>query len=189
MTKDEAMRLALDALENAPLEYDFHGDPMDTEFGLQKTAAIIALHQALAAPEQEPVAWMRKWAFDGEKPCKEKNANGRMAWPIRFKVLPVTRDKHFHDDVALYTAPVAAPQQPVSMETVYDTIIEWSTAGKGSRRELARRMIALFAAPQREWQDLTKAEINDCAGAEIYSSSWAMAFARAIESKLKEKNT
>ena len=44
------------------------------------------------------------------------------------------------------------------------------------------------AAPQREWQDLTKDEINDCAGAEIYSSSWAMAFARAIESKLKEKN-
>ena len=47
---------------------------------------------------------------------------------------------------------------------------------------------APVAAPQREWQGLTPDEINDCAGAEIYPSTWAMAFARAIESKLKEKN-
>ena len=47
---------------------------------------------------------------------------------------------------------------------------------------------AALAAPQREWQGLTKDEINNCAGAEIYPSTWAMAFARAIESKLKEKN-
>ena len=116
--------------------------------------------------EQEPVAWRDKSALPGY-PAYEYNRQG-IGEP-------------------LYIAPVPAPQ-PVSMETVYDTIIEWSTAGKGSRRELARRMIALFATPQREWQDLTKDEINDCAGAEIYSSSWAMAFARAIESKLKEKN-
>ena len=44
------------------------------------------------------------------------------------------------------------------------------------------------AAPQREWQSLTPDEINDCAGAEIYPSTWGMSFARAIESKLKEKN-
>lgn len=47
---------------------------------------------------------------------------------------------------------------------------------------------APVATPQREWQGLTKDEINNCAGAEIYPSTWAMAFARAIESKLKEKN-
>ena len=44
------------------------------------------------------------------------------------------------------------------------------------------------AAPQREWQSLTPDEINNCAGAEIYPSTWGMSFARAIESKLKEKN-
>lgn len=43
-------------------------------------------------------------------------------------------------------------------------------------------------APQREWQSLTPDEINNCAGAEIYPSSWAMTFARAIEAALKEKN-
>ena len=67
---------------------------------------------ALAAPEQQPRAWMRKWAFDGDKPYKEKNANGRMAWPIRFKMLAVTKGKHFDDDVALYTTP-AAPREIV----------------------------------------------------------------------------
>ena len=62
----------------------------------------------------------------------------------------------------LYASPVAAPQS-VSMETVYDTIIEWSTAGKGSRRELARRMIALFAAPpSREWKGLSDDERQSC---------------------------
>ena len=43
-------------------------------------------------------------------------------------------------------------------------------------------------APQREWQGLTKDEINDCAGAEIYSSTWAMAFAIGIEQTLRRKN-
>ena len=47
MTKDEAIRLALTALENAPIEYDFHGNPMDAEFGKQLDAAVQALRQAL----------------------------------------------------------------------------------------------------------------------------------------------
>ena len=71
MTKDEAMRLALDALENAPIEYDFHGNPMDAEFGEQRKTAIAALHQALAQPEQKPVAWLDSdgfpWSEEGIK--------------------------------------------------------------------------------------------------------------------------
>ena len=50
MTKDEAIRLALTALENAPIEYDFHGNPMDAEFGKQLDAAVQALRQALEQP-------------------------------------------------------------------------------------------------------------------------------------------
>ena len=68
------------------------------------TESLALLDLALAAEPQQPVAWMRKWAFDGDKPYKEKNANGRMAWSIRFKMLAVTKGKHFDDDVALYTA-------------------------------------------------------------------------------------
>ena len=54
--------------------------------------------------------------------------------------------------------------------------------------DYARTYTTPVPAPQREWQSLTPDEINNCASAEIYPSTWAMAFARAIESKLKEKN-
>ena len=47
MTKDEAFKLAEEALVNAPIEYDFHGNPMDAEFGKQLDAAVQALRQAL----------------------------------------------------------------------------------------------------------------------------------------------
>jgi len=37
--------------------------------------------------------------------------------------------------------------EPVALETVYETIIHWDQAGKRSRRELARRIVALYAHP------------------------------------------
>lgn len=41
-----------------------------------------------------------------------------------------------------------AEQEPVAYECVYQTIIQWDEGGgKRSRRELARRIIALYAAP------------------------------------------
>lgn len=56
----QAAEMALDALENVPIEYDFHGKPMDAEFGEQLETTLQALRQALAQPEQEPVAWQNK---------------------------------------------------------------------------------------------------------------------------------
>ena len=50
MTKDEALKLALDALEA-------HAD-----FGLKSDRPITAIKEALAQPEQEPVyPWFMKW--------------------------------------------------------------------------------------------------------------------------------
>ena len=82
--------------------------------GYEFTKAQIAELESLRAwkaeiEKQEPVAWMRKWAFDGETPAKERNSNGRMAWPSKFKILPVTLGKFFKDDVRLYTIPVVSP--------------------------------------------------------------------------------
>ncbi len=94
MTKDEAMRLALDALENAPIEYDFHGNPMDAEFGEQRKTAIAALYQALAQPEQEPVGEYRG--------TKEDDCGIReecVTWKPLLTGTP------------LYTSPVPAPQR------------------------------------------------------------------------------
>lgn len=39
-------------------------------------------------------------------------------------------------------------QKPVALETVYETIIHWDEGGgKRSRRELARRIVALYTTP------------------------------------------
>lgn len=48
-------------------------------------------------------AYMRKWAFDGIKPYKELNKNGRMAWPMMFKLMSVTEHQCLSDDVPLYS--------------------------------------------------------------------------------------
>ena len=51
MTKDEALKLALEALENVTEDY-----VKDRQYIHNK--AITAIRKALAQPEQEPVAWM-----------------------------------------------------------------------------------------------------------------------------------
>lgn len=50
-----------------------------------------------------PCAWMRRWAFDGEIPQKERNENGRMAWPFKFKLIPVSETRLLPDDVPLFS--------------------------------------------------------------------------------------
>lgn len=46
-------------------------------------------------------AFMRRWAFDGIEPTKERNEKGRMAWPMRFRFLPITAHQIFESDVPL----------------------------------------------------------------------------------------
>lgn len=50
----------------------------------------------------KPVAWMRRWYFEGEVPMKERKENWRMAWPYKFKLLPVTTSQCLPDDVPLF---------------------------------------------------------------------------------------
>ena len=52
MTKDEALRLAWDALQQIA-----HVSAMDYEYQQWAVEAITAIKEALAQPEQEPVAW------------------------------------------------------------------------------------------------------------------------------------
>ena len=55
MTKDEALKLALEAL--VCLKKDFDADQFEWEIADE---AITAIQEALAQPEQEPVAWITK---------------------------------------------------------------------------------------------------------------------------------
>ncbi len=54
----------------------------------------------------KPVAWMRRWHFEGEKEYKVLNSKtGRMGLANKFKWLPVTLLKHCPDDIPLYFNP------------------------------------------------------------------------------------
>ncbi len=54
----KVMQMALDALNGAPIDYDFHGFPMtDDEQNILN--AIEALHAELKKPELEPVGYVR----------------------------------------------------------------------------------------------------------------------------------
>ena len=55
MTKEEALKLALEALENL-INYDYSGQP-DNGIDLAGAEAITAIKEALSQPAQEPVAW------------------------------------------------------------------------------------------------------------------------------------
>lgn len=68
------------------------------------SAAIAKACGAVPPEGQEaPVAWARKWFADGEEPKKERNSNGRWAWPFKFKLLPLTPNKIQKDDVPLFS--------------------------------------------------------------------------------------
>jgi hypothetical protein len=54
MTKDEALKLALEALEMCEV-------PWTGTLDHNLTEAITAIKEALAQPEQEPVAWITEW--------------------------------------------------------------------------------------------------------------------------------
>jgi hypothetical protein len=66
---------------------------------LQRTREELA---ALLASLGEPRAFIRRWAFDGEKPAKEKNANGRLAWPKKYLFVEVSKHECAKDDVPLF---------------------------------------------------------------------------------------
>lgn len=82
---------------------------------------------------------------------------------------------------------------PVTMETVYETIIHWEEGGgKRSRRELARRIVDLYTTPpRREWHGLKEWEINDGRDQLPTEDLCGWSFRQGVyfaEKALKEKN-
>lgn len=81
---------------------------------LTSTEQTMREYQELAAKRLEEiakyrdapvVAYIRKWAFDGEEPKKEKRENGRLAWPFKFKLIPVSQSMLLKDDIPLIVKP------------------------------------------------------------------------------------
>lgn len=166
MTKDEAMKLALEAMQKWAW-------PLNS----QELEAIAALRQALEQPEQEPVV-LNQFLSDvmtaaglvrHGKQCKA------LATRLRVEVM------------RLHAAPPKQQEQEPFGYFHYDLGLElWQETGTGDGKPL-------YAAPPKQpWVGLTDEEIIDVLHplvmADISDEATDYEIARAIEAKLKEKN-
>ena len=208
-TKDEALKLALEALEMADeLEEGYGVDfkkyelKVDKDIRVKYEAAITAIKQALAAPVQEPLFWYKP------------HPNGMYNGPIHnAQIGDVLRGSE--EWVPLYDKPPAAqpaPVQPVALGQEREAFEAWHDSffvNKGHAahhrfhdrdgycideiqnqwkgwKERAKR--TTLPAAQRQWVGLTDSDMQKL------FRRWPLndadqTIARAIEDKLKEKNT
>ena len=132
MSLREAAKQALEALEQirTPLRINTALDAYDV------SRAIAALRTALAEPEQKTV-------------------------PEAYWLIDHTGRYYRNPKHPLNSQRTEPEQEPVALETVYETIIHWDEGGgKRSRRELARRIVALYTHPPQR-KPLTDEEIDD----------------------------
>lgn len=144
------------------------GLPASTVHRLNIAATTI---RSLAAPAQpaavegaaEPVAWARRWFVDGITPKKERNENGRMAWPKKFTLHEVTPSKIMTDDVALYAhpSPPADDALRVAVEA-WDELAKrpsWEINFSGFDEEDGWSVHSVTGGVNdREWDELARAE-------------------------------
>ena len=225
MTKDEALDLALEALENWR-EFD------PENFGEIDNKAITAIKQARSAPVQEPVAWRydlkRNGSFAGVSteyspvklsigenwtplyttpPAAQQTCNCR--WDGEVQVQQCTLHEAHVDAIHEWAerakaaeAKLKAQPAPVQEAAALEALVmicvkcrsnEW---GPDTPRKEILNWFHDFAskalddaappAAQRQWVGLTDEEVM-----QTMSGDWTSQFyfARAIEAKLKEKNT
>ena len=103
--KDESLEAAHNGLRWWMDTFPLHVTEADNEemLKLVKALTIQPDDAALKAWIGEPAGNKRLWALNGEVPAKERRENGRLAWPYKFKLLPVTEGKCLPDDVPLYS--------------------------------------------------------------------------------------
>ena len=131
MTEREALKLALEALETLTEGHSLGGKKLGVE-------AITAIKEALAQPEQEPVAHMY--------PCDLKEFKSKEMCAYAYSIEYVSASKG--ETIPLYTTP-----------------------------------------PQRTWVGLTDEEMFKTWLTVPAETEDRLAFGRAVEAKLKEKNT
>ena len=110
MTKDEALKMALEALEA-------HAD-----IGIKSDKAITAIKEALAQPEQEPVTWRYKIV----------DVFGRPAWTLKTP----KSDTRVLESQPLYTTP---PQRkPLTDEEIILIVAECAASHQHTDIHFAR---------------------------------------------------
>ena len=169
MTKDEALKRALEALEADEL------DMVDDGSGnmvFRKEQAITAIKKSLAQPEQEPVAWEQFYPDIGKPQIAEALA--------KEKALQDLHDEN--ERLGLYKD-AYAEQEPVAwISTGPARMIHWTS----DKPAYGDDWVPLYTTPpQRTWAGLTLDDIpdDDTNNLDFYRGGrWA-------ERVLKDKNT
>jgi len=193
MTKDEALKLALEALQ-----WNWGGEPLPT----LELQAINAIKEVLAQPEQEPVAWtpvataMPKSGvvvLACYKNSADKVRRIRSQW-IAAKTQEANDEfedwSEYDEEADTYWTP----------EGWYECIDNWDEYSSVFVHEQITHWMPLPAdpyttPPHRTWVGLTEEEIGEIEGVEMkyigtgeYVIDGEYEFAKAIEAKLREKN-
>ena len=199
----EAMKLALDALEN-------HTAIKHPQQRYYRDRAIDALRAALDAPEPtikflDPNAWKV-----GNPDTEPISVFSKPVWiqsnhldqarrePSMCRVEPTQR---LPDFVPLYTAPIASELNPEALEEMEIDLPNPKPVAYADSRIHGwpecfvmepdpPHTVPLYAAP-REWVGLPDMEVYDLADEHLYGGKnyGILSFYKAIEAKLKEKNT
>ena len=180
MTKDEALELALGALERSVAtcfgQYAHQQVMSQPDHFINQTIA--AIKEALAQPEREPFAWVYPEGLEALKAGKPWTAYGRRQEP---------------NNTGLYLSPQPdiAPYAWVTFTPYGDEDDVWYENPEGQLPEgWTYKPLYDTTPPQREWVGLTNDEIAQAMfrADVIVTGPTQFAFARDLEAKLKEKN-
>ena len=169
MTKDEAMKMALETLEADPLEMvaDANGHMV-----FLKEQAIAAIKKALSEPEQEPVAWEQFYPDIGKPQIAEALA--------KEKALQDLHDEN--ERLGLYKDAYAEQEPMAWISTGPARMIHWTS----DKPAYGDDWVPLYTTPpQRTWVGLTDAEIKDI----LDCGRGGLVDIKKTEAKLKDKNT
>jgi len=205
MNKDEALKLALEVLEN--LLYWDNGKPEYDE----AREAITAIKQALAAPVQEPDSECNPYDLCAGCRCKFSAAQpAPVQEPVAEVIQADTENYKIHiikpqpAGTKLYTAPPAAQPAPVQealLPAGLPTPDELEALSDGNdgmlldapflyKLDLLASWMRKYTTPpaaQRQWVGLTDEDVKEIR--EQCDSIVTLHAIKAIEAKLKEKNT
>ena len=172
MTKDEALKMALEALEADEL------DMVDDGSGnmvFRKEQTIAAIKKALSEPEQEPVAWEQFYPDIGKPQIAEALA--------KEKALQDLHDEN--ERLGLYKDAYAEQEPMAWISTGPARMIHWTS----DKPAYGDDWVPLYTTPpQRTWVGLTDEEIGQgCKESWVTEQAWQSAVWWA-EARLKEKN-
>tara|TARA_R110000868_G_scaffold334978_1_gene595639 strand:+ start:311 stop:853 length:543 start_codon:yes stop_codon:yes gene_type:complete len=179
MNKDEALKLALEALENGKRVRNAEGG---TEYQpTLEDKAIAAIKEALAQPEQEPVAWMTINAYGEEDDIHYECPEGHLLEGWTYK--------------PLYTNPPTVQPEKEPLE-YWNAVEGWvkidevhehfNSVGCGTiYKTSGEDRVPLYTTPPyRKWVGLTDDELVQIGVA----TGLERAAVEMISNKLKEKN-